>query len=67
MANAFMKSAARSKYEQASIQKTDDGGTRSVSIRIPAEIHRKAAIHRIETGESMTKLVCRLLAEELGE
>ena len=37
-----------------------------IIILIPAELHRKAQIHRIETGENMTRLIVRLLSEELG-
>lgn len=71
MSNAFMASAEKSKREQASIQKAETKKSAEVelkntNIRIPADLHRKALLHRVETGESFTKLVVRLLREELG-
>lgn len=70
MSNAFMASAQKSKREQDAAIKKKEGGSagelRVISIRIPAELHHKALVHRIETGESVTKLVIRLLAKELG-
>lgn len=69
MSNAFMESAARSRREQKAIEKagvpTEE--TKVLNIRIPADLHRRAALHRVETGESVTKLVCRLLSEELED
>ncbi len=69
MANAFMASAARSKREQAAIERAveADEEYKVLNVRIPASLHRKAALHRIETGESTTQLVVRLLADELSE
>ena len=61
-ANAFMASAQKSKREMADIQKE----LKKISLLIPAWLHKEAQLHRIETGESMTKLIVRLLAEELG-
>ena len=37
-----------------------------INIRIPADLHYKANLHRVQTGESVTALVQRLLREELG-
>ena len=37
-----------------------------LNIRIPADLHYKASLHRLETGESMTQLITRLLKRELG-
>lgn len=72
-ANAFMASAQKSKREMVDIQKGGSGKRKSdevelkkISLLIPASLHRKAQLHRVETGESMTKLIARLLAEELG-
>lgn len=67
MANAFMKSAARSKREQEAIQKADDEELKVINARIPKSLHRKLALHRIETGENMSQLINRLLEEELGD
>ncbi len=39
---------------------------KGISIRIPIDLHKKAQYHRVETGESMTQLIVRLLREELG-
>ena len=39
---------------------------KKISLLIPAWLHKEAQLHRVETGESMTKLIVRLLAEELG-
>ena len=71
MSNAFMASAAKSKREQANIEKTKakDGASEGfvvTNIRIPKCLHRKCQLHRIETGENMTQLIRRLLSEELG-
>ena len=72
-ANAFMASAQKSKREMADIQKegsgkheTDEVELKKISLLIPAWLHKEAQLHRVETGESMTKLIVRLLAEELG-
>ena len=59
-ANAFMASAQKSKRE------TDEVELKKISLLIPAWLHKEAQLHRVETGESMTKLIVRLLAEELG-
>lgn len=73
-ANAFMASAQKSKREMADIQKegsgkheTDEVELKKISLLIPAWLHKEAQLHRVETGESMTKLIGRLLAEELGQ
>ena len=71
-ANAFMASAQKSKREMADIQKEGSGKheteveLKKISLLIPAWLHKEAQLHRVETGESMTKLIVRLLAEELG-
>lgn len=72
-ANAFMASAQKSKREMVDIQKggsgkreSDEVELKKISLLIPASLHRKAQLHRVETGESMTKLIARLLSEELG-
>lgn len=72
-ANAFMASAQKSKREMADIQKegsgkheTDEVELKKISLFVPAWLHKEAQLHRVETGESMTKLIVRLLAEELG-
>lgn len=70
--NAFIATAEKTKREMASIQKGSKAAKsakkdiQKISILIPAELHRKAQIHRIETGENMTRLIVRLLSEELG-
>lgn len=68
-ANAFMASAQKSKREMADIQKegsgkheTDEVELKKISLLIPAWLHKQAQLHRVETGESMTKLIVRLLA-----
>lgn len=73
MSNAFMDSAKKSKKEQKVItesapksDKTDDG-LKVINVRIPSEIHRKASLHRIDTGENMTQLINRLLQAEFGD
>lgn len=72
-ANAFIATAEKSKREMASIQnggshakETKKDAEKKISIIIPAELHKAAQIHRVETGESMTRLIIRLLTEELG-
>ena len=68
MTNAFMASANKAKREQRSIQTshTDSDDLKVINIRIPADLHYKANLHRVQTGESVTALVQRLLREELG-
>ena len=44
----------------------DEVELKKISLLIPAWLHKEAQLHRVETGESMTKLIVRLLAEELG-
>ena len=64
----------RSTIEMANIKKSGikrgpehiDNDVRKISLFIPTWLHREAQLHRIETGESMTKLIVRLLTEELG-
>lgn len=48
-------------------KKVNDNKVQKISLFIPAWLHREAQLHRIETGESMTKLIVRLLTEELGQ
>lgn len=68
MTNAFMASANKAKQEQRSIQTshTDSDDLKVINIRIPADLHYKATMHRVQTGESVTALVTRLLRGELG-
>lgn len=72
MSNAFMDSAKKSKNEQKvitesapKVDKTEDE-LKIINVRISSELHRKASLHRIDTGENMTQLVNRLLQAELG-
>lgn len=69
MGNAFMASAEKSKRKQADIERstsTADDELVVISVRIPESLRRAAQLHRLETGENMTKLIERLLSEELG-
>lgn len=68
MTNAFMASANKAKQEQRSIQTshTDSDDLKVINIRIPADLHYKATMHRVQTGENVTQLVQRLLRKELG-
>ena len=65
MTNAFMASANKAKREQQDIQTphTDSDDLKVINIRIPADLHYKANLHRVQ---SVTALVQRLLREELG-
>ena len=67
-ANAFMASAqmADIQKEGSGKHETDEVELKKISLLIPAWLHKEAQLHRVETGESMTKLIVRLLAEELG-
>lgn len=38
---------------------------RLISVNIPVELHYSMLVHRAETGENMTQLICRLLETEL--
>lgn len=69
--NAFMASARKSKRAQTDIEKTPtavgaDEEMVVTNVRIPKSLHRKAQLRRIETGESMTALIRRLMEKELG-
>lgn len=70
MGNTFMNAAAKSKRQQTSIERakaaTDVEGVVTINVRIPRALHRKAQLHRIETGENMTQLINRLMTDELG-
>lgn len=73
MSNAFMASAEKSKREQEKIRNRGERGRsdgkeemKVLNIRIPSDLHYKASLHRLETGESMTQLITRLLKRELG-
>ena len=73
MSNAFMASAEKSKREQEKIRTHGERGRaggkeemKVLNIRIPADLHYKASLHRLETGESMTQIITRLLKRELG-
>ena len=72
MSNAFMASAEKSKREQEKIRSLGKRGSagageemKAISIRIPADLHHKASLHRLETGESTTQLIIRLLKKDL--
>lgn len=69
MSNAFMASAEKSKREQVTIQSghDDDDEIKVINVRVPASLRYKANLHRLETGENVTQLVCRLLRQELGD
>lgn len=72
MSNAFMAASVKSKREQATIQKKgrpvqDTEDLVTINVRIPKEMHRRLQFYRIETGENMTQLIRRLLAQELGK
>lgn len=61
--NAFMKSAAKSKRKQTDIERESAGeeGYVGINVRIPKSLYRKIQLHRVDTGESMTALIRRLL------
>lgn len=67
--NAFMRSAKRAQDEQKVIQRGGRPGTpyKSINIRIPADLHQAAMLHRVDTGESITALITRLLTQELDQ
>lgn len=64
-ANAFMASAKKSKHEQSVIQNAQAEELVSINVRIPASLRTKGRLHHVETGESLTALVRRLLEAEL--
>lgn len=78
--NTFMKAAEKQAEEMESAKKEKEetpkfksrnkkvpDGLQVVTVRVPSEIHRAAQYHRIETGENMTQLICRLLAKEFED
>ena len=64
--NAFIASAKKSKRAQTDIEKPATANEEMVVTNIRIPLHRKAQLHRIETGESITALVRRLMEDELG-
>lgn len=68
MGNTFMASAAKSKRKQKSIERVnvDTEELVCINIRIPNAMRQKLRQHFVDTGENMTQLINRLLAEELG-
>ncbi|QGM91987.1 hypothetical protein GIR35_12325 [Enterococcus faecalis] len=64
--NAFMTSAKKSRHEQSVIQKAQpEEELVSINVRIPKLLRTKIRQHRVETDESLTALVRRLLEDEL--
>lgn len=65
--NAFMATAQKSKREQANIERNKSEAEEYIvtNIRIPKSLHRRLQLHRVETGESMTQFIRRLLEAEL--
>lgn len=71
MENTFMNAAAKSKRQQTTIERSkkaapEDDGLMVINVRVPKALHKKAQLHRIETGENMTQLIIRLMTDELG-
>ena len=67
-AAASQKAKADMRKAVSSQTAAEEEGTKAykvVNCRIPKELHKKLYIHRAETGESMTKLVTRILSEEM--
>ena len=67
--NAFMASAKKSKRAQKDIEKPAAAADEEMvvtNIRIPKSLHRKAQLRRVETGESVTALIRRLMEDERG-
>lgn len=56
--NAFIASAKKSKRAQTDIEKPATANEEMVvtNIRIPKSLHRKAQLHRIETGRASRRL-----------
>lgn len=67
MGNAFMNAAAKSRQQQTNIERTatDADELVCINLRIPKSMHQKILMHRVQTGENMTQLINRLLANEL--
>lgn len=70
MDNAFMASTKKHRQEQEMIEgakssHADPEELVAISVRIPKALHRLARLHSVETGESVTTLVRRLLTSEL--
>lgn len=67
--NAFMASAKKSKRKQAVIQHAQPEVEElvTINVRIPATMREKMRFHYARTGENQTRLVNRLLEDELCE
>lgn len=67
--NAFIRSAQRAQDEQEVIRRGQRPKTsyKPINIRIPADLHQEALLHRVNTGESITALITRLLERELKQ
>ena len=61
-AKSSMEKAARGKPAAGT-----DEELKVVNVRMPASLHKRAMMHRLETGESVTALVVRLMKQEFGE
>lgn len=63
--NAFIRSAQRAQDEQEVIRRGQRPKTsyKPINIRIPADL----LLHRVNTGESITALITRLLERELKQ
>lgn len=70
-ANIFASASAKAKttMEKAAkpATKSAKAPEKGINVRMPVELHRKALMHRINTGESMNALIVRLLEKELSE
>ena len=71
-ANVFTASAERTRREQADIEAAKPSQAAPeelmpISGRVSKALHRKIVLHRLETGESMNRLIVRLLEEELAD
>lgn len=66
MINPFMESAAKSLQVQKNIVRTQKSETVQVNIRIPVEMKYKLRKHALETDETITSVINRLLEKEFG-
>lgn len=71
MGNAFMAAAEKNRKQQEGIERAEpvaapDKSLVTINVRIPKSLHKKAQMHRVETGENVTRLINRLLQEELS-
>ena len=72
--NVFVKKSKKAQKTMAQTEKqvekragTEKDERKTLIAYVPADLHKKILLHRVETGESMSATVVRLLQQEFGD